>query len=236
MEYCFNPRGIAVAGASADPAKPGHQVLHNLLEAGYPGPLYAINPKATEILGVKAFPDLAQVPAPLEMLVLALPAQTTPAMIEAIRERVQQKGDLKVVVAIAGGFAETGLPEGRQWQSSLAEACRQLGVRLIGPNCIGVIDNRHQVDTTFLTGVERSVSGISVLSQSGAMGAWMFLEWGGWPVPVGLNKFISLGNMADVTMTEVMDALGDDPSTRAVGLYLEGASQARPLLEAAARV
>lgn len=236
LDALFRPRGIAIAGASHDPQKPGHQVLANLLEAGYPGHLAIIHPKGGTLMGIQAFADLDQVPGPVEMLILAVPAATTPAMVDAIRHRSHHRGDLKVVVAIGGGFAETGMADGRLWQDQLAEACREVGVRLVGPNCVGIIDNRHRVDTTFLTGVHRQAAGISLLSQSGAMGAWLALEWGARPVPVGLNKFISLGNMAEVDMVEVLEYLGKDSSTRAIGLYLEGHPNARALLETAGRV
>jgi acyl-CoA synthetase (NDP forming) len=232
----FRPRGIAIAGASSDPAKPGHQVLNNLLEAGFPGHIAVINPRASAVLGVPAYPDLASVPGPVEMLILAVPAKTTPEMVETIRERAAHRGDLRVVVAIGGGFSETGTIDGIDWQEALKAGCREAGVRLVGPNCVGIIDNRSRVDTTFLTGVYRRPGGISLLSQSGAMGAWMALEWGASPLPVGLNKFVSLGNMADVGMAEILDLLGRDTTTRAVGLYVEGLPNARALLEAAGRV
>jgi acyl-CoA synthetase (NDP forming) len=236
LDSLFRPRGIAIAGASNDPTKPGHQVLANLLEAGFPGHIAAINPRGGQIAGLPVYPDLASVPGPVEMLVLAVPAKTTPEMTQVIRDRARTRRDLKVVVAIGGGFAETGEADGARWQEDLAQACREAGVRLVGPNCVGLIDNRYRLDTTFLTGVHRRAGGISLLSQSGAMGAWMALEWGAQPVPVGLNKFISLGNMADVDMVEVMEYLGRDNSTRAIGLYLEGHRRARALLEAAGKV
>lgn len=236
LDALFRPRGIAIAGASSDPTKPGHQVLANLLEAGYPGHIAAINPKANEVLGVPSYPSLDSVPGPVEMLILAVPAKTTPEMVEAIQTRVRQRRDLQTVVAIAGGFGETGTPEGLGWQDMLAAGCLEAGVRLVGPNCVGIIDNKNRVDTTFLTGVVRRPGGVSLLSQSGAMGAWMALEWGAQPVPIGLNKFVSLGNMAEVDMAEIMDYLGRDASTRAVGLYVEGQADARRLLEAAGKV
>lgn len=233
LEPLFRPRGVAIAGASNDPHKPGHAVLANLLAAGYPSHIAAIHPKESSVLGIPAYPDLDSVPGPVELLVLAVPAHTTPQMAGAIQRRAQQRRDLKMVVAIAGGFAEAGTAEGRRWQEELVAICQSAGVRLIGPNCLGVMDNRSRLDTTFLTGVHRRASGISVLSQSGAMGAWLALEWASLPMPVGLNKFISLGNMADLEMTEVMGYLAHDRTTRAIGLYLEGVPSARALIEMA---
>lgn len=235
LDVLFRPRGIAIAGASADPAKPGFHVLANLLEAGYPSHVAVIHPAEGSVQGVPAYPDLDSIPGPVELLVLAVPARTTPDYVEQIQRRVQHRHDLKIVVAITGGYAETATPEGIAWQEDLAAGCAEAGVRLVGPNCLGVIDQRSRVDTTFLTGVHRRPGGISLLSQSGAMGAWMALEWASLPVPVGLNKFVSLGNMADVDMAEILDHLWQDQSTRAIGLYLEGHPRARVLLEAAGR-
>lgn len=236
IETLFRPRGIAVAGASRYPTKPGHQVLHNLLAAGYPGQIALVHPEAQSILGVPAYPALEQVPTVVEMLILAAPAASTPAMAESVVRRKQTRGDLAVVVSLAGGFAESATDEGRRHQEMLAAACREAGVRLLGPNCLGVMDARNRLDTTFLTGTRREPSGISLLSQSGALIAWVTRECQARPHPIGLNKFISVGNMADLSLHELLDFLGRDPSTRAIGLYLEALPATRPLLEAARRV
>lgn len=233
LDSVFKPRGIAIVGASNDPAKPGHAVLRNLLAAGFPSHIAVVHPQESKVLGIPAYVDLDSIPGPVELLVLAVPARTTPEMVEAIARRARQRQDLRAVVAIGGGFSESGTDDGRAWQEQLAEGCRAAGVRLIGPNCLGLIDHRARLDTTFLTGLHRRAGGISLLSQSGAMGAWMALEWSARPLPVGLNKFISLGNMADVQMFEMMDFLAHDPSTRVIGLYVEGVPDGRTLVEMA---
>lgn len=235
IESLFRPRGIAVAGASRHPTKPGHQVLRNLLAAGYPGQIALVHPFAQSILGIPAYPDLEQVPTTVEMLILALPAAATPAIADAIVRRKRARGDLAVVVSLAGGYAESATEEGRRMQERLAAACRAAGVRLLGPNCLGVVDARNRLDTTFLIGHHREASGISLLSQSGSMIAWVTRECQALPHPVGLNKFVSVGNMADLSLAELMDYLGRDPSTRTIGLYLEAVSDPKPLLEAARR-
>ncbi|MFS8640707.1 MAG: CoA-binding protein, partial [Symbiobacteriaceae bacterium] len=130
IETLFRPRGIAVAGASRYPTKPGHQVLHNLLTAGYPGQIALVHPEAQSILGVPAYPALEQVPTVVEMLILAAPAASTPAMAESIVRRKQTRGDLAVVVSLAGGFAESATDEGRRHQEMLAAACREAGLGL----------------------------------------------------------------------------------------------------------
>jgi acyl-CoA synthetase (NDP forming) len=235
LDFLFRPRGIAVIGASSGQTRLGSQVLANLLEAGYPGHIAAIGPAASSVAGVPAYPSLDAVPGPVELLVLALPAPATAEMADAIRARASRRRDLKAVVAIGGGFAETETAEGRTWQQSLAAACQESGVRLVGPNSAGVIDNKNRVDTTVFAGVHRRPGGVSLLSESGSLGEWVALELSAQPLPIGLNKFVHLGNMADVALTEMIDYLGRDASTRAVGLCLEGNAPPLALLEAAGR-
>ena len=235
IDSLFRPRGIAVAGASRHPSKPGHQVLHNLLAAGYPGQIAVVHPAAQPILGVPAYPDLDQVPTAVEMLILCVPAAATPAMADAIVRRKRERGDLAVVVSLSSGFAEADTDEGRKMQETLAAACRSVGVRLLGPNCLGVVDARNRLDTTFLTGNRREASGVSLLSQSGSIIAWVTRECQALPHPIGLNKFVSVGNMADLSLAELVDFLGRDPSTRTIGLYLEAVAGTKALLDAARR-
>jgi acetyltransferase len=236
LESMFRPRGVAIAGAAGDPSRPGHQVLNNLLEAGYPGHIAVIDPQVSAVLGVPAYPALDHVPGPVEMLILTGPADSTPGMVAEIQQRVRVRKDLKVVAVMAGGFSETGTAEGRAWQAELVAGCSAAGVRVVGPDSGGLIDNKRRLDTTWLTGVVRQPGGVSLLSQRGAMGAWLALEWGAQPAPIGLNKLISLGNMADVSMAEMLDYLAEDTSTRTVGLCLESDTEDRALLAAAGRV
>ncbi len=236
LEALFRPRGVAIAGGFANPTSPGHHVLSSLRESGFPGHIAVVHPGESSLQGVSAYANLESIPGPVEMLVLAMPAVAVADCVEGIRRRAYHRKDLQVVVAICGGYAETGTPEGIARQQELVHGCHNAGVRLVGPNCQGVLDNRSRLDTTYLTGASRRASGISVLSQSGSMGAWLALEWASLPVPVGLSKFVSLGNMADVEMTEVLAYLAEDQPTRAIGLYVESHVQARALLEAAGAV
>lgn len=233
LEAFFRPRGVAIAGASSDASNPGHAVLVNLLEAGFSRPLAVIQPGASTVLGVPAYPDLDSVPGPVEMLVLALPPHTTPDIVQAIGRRARHRRDLKVVVAISVGFAETGTAQGRAWQEELAAGCHAAGVRLMGPNSAGVTDHRARLDTSLLSGLHRRPGGISLLSESGAMSAWLGLQWASLPISVGLNKMVSLGNAADVATAEVLDYLGQDQSSRAIGLCLESLPDGQALLAAA---
>lgn len=233
MNFFFTPAGCAVVGASKDPAKPGHQILRSLLDAGFPpGRLFPVNPSENEIAGLPAYPTLASIPAPLDLAVLMVPPRVLEAVTADVAARAKTEGDLKGIIVTAGGFAELGTEEGRLRQAKLVEAVRAAGVRLMGPNCVGVIDTFSRLDTTFLHGVVRRQGPITFVSQSGAVGAWLLQMLSSEPEPIGFSKFISLGNMADVTMAETLDYLRGDPTTGVVGLYLEGVPEPRPLLGA----
>jgi len=233
VNFFFTPAGCAVVGASKDPAKPGHQILRSLLDAGFPpGRLFPVNPSENEIAGLPAYPTLASIPAPLDLAVLMVPPRVLEAVTADVAARAKTEGDLKGIIVTAGGFAELGTEEGRLRQAKLVEAVRAAGVRLMGPNCVGVIDTFSRLDTTFLHGVVRRQGPITFVSQSGAVGAWLLQMLSSEPEPIGFSKFISLGNMADVTMAETLDYLRGDPTTGVVGLYLEGVPEPRPLLGA----
>jgi len=235
VNFFFTPAGCAVVGASKDPAKPGHQILRSLLDAGFPpGRLFPVNPSENEIAGLPAYPTLAAIPAPLDLAVLMVPPRALEAVTADVEARAKTEGDLKGIIVTAGGYAELGTEEGRLRQAKLVEAVRAAGVRLMGPNCVGVIDTFSRLDTTFLHGVVRRQGPITFVSQSGAVGAWLLQMLSSEPEPIGFSKFISLGNMADVTMAETLDYLRGDPTTGVVGLYLEGVPEPRPLLGALA--
>ncbi|RJQ08316.1 MAG: hypothetical protein C4551_05525 [Bacillota bacterium] len=232
MRSFFSPEGCAVVGASRDPAKPGHQILRSMLDAGFPSArLYPVNPRETAVAGLAAFPDLASVTGPLELAVVMVPPQVLDEVMEDVHLRVTARNDLRALVVASGGFSELGTAEGREREVRLIEAAGRAGVRLMGPNCIGIIDTHSRVDTTFLHGVVRRPGSVAFVSQSGAVGAWILQMLSAEAEPAGFSKFVSLGNMADVTMAETLDYLRLDGATRAVGVYLEGTSEPRPLLE-----
>lgn len=233
MRLFFAPAGAAIVGASRDPAKPGHQILRSMLEAGFPPDrLYPINPRETEVAGLPAYPDLASVPGRLELAVLMVPEAVLDRVLDDATVRATARGDLGALIVASGGFAETGTVTGRDRQDRLVRLARSAGLRVMGPNCVGVIDNHHRLDTTFLHGVVRRPGPISFVSQSGAVGAWLTQMLSSEPEPVGFAKLISLGNSADVSVAETLAFLRDDPHTGVVGLYLEGTAEPRSLLRA----
>lgn len=223
----FRPNGVAVIGASRDPIKLGHGVVRNLLQSRYPGPIYPINPQADEILGLRAYPDIASVPDPLDLAVIVVPAPLVAEVLEACGKR-----GVKGAIVVSGGFREVG-PEGAQREERLKAIAQQYGIALLGPNCIGTIDTHTPLNTTFVTG--SPVPGeIALLSQSGAVAAAV-IDWAR-GAGVGLSRVVSLGNQAGVNEAQMLEAIASDPYTSVVTAYIEGVSAGPAFLEAAARV
>ncbi len=228
----FNPTGVAVIGASRDPAKLSYGVMRNLLDpaTGFPGPVYPVNPKADEVLGLRCYPDIATVPDPVELAVLLIPAAHVPATIEACGRR-----GLKAAVVISGGFREVG-PEGAAREREMVEIAARYGLRIMGPNGIGVIDTATPINTTFVRGMPAR-GGIAFLSQSGALCGGV-IDWAVGRA-IGFSKLLSVGNEADVNETDIIPYLAADAASKVLALYLEdvkgGPAFVEALREAAAR-
>lgn len=241
LDPFFRPRSVAVIGASNDPLKAGRQITYNLQAMGFLGPIYPVNPREQEILGLRCYPSIQAIPDPVELVVLIIPSAAIHATMAEIEARVRARGDIKAIICAAAGFAEMGTEEGRERQRVLVETSRRLGIRVLGPNCVGVIDTRGRIDTTFvetLLPVEHKTraGGISFLSQSGAL-AVSILMWGtSRPVPLAMNKLITVGNMGDVDLLEMLEYLEHDPHTRVIGMYLEGYPRARELMTTLGRI
>ncbi len=233
LDALFAPRGVAIVGASTDPASPGHQIVAQLQQTRYPGGVFPVNPRAGEVRGLRCYSTVLQIPDPVDLAVLTVPAPACLVVAAQLAARRQQRGDLGAAVVVSGGFAETGR-EGRSLQEQLVSTLRSAGIRLVGPNCLGVADGHTGLTTSFDLGPYPR-GGVSLLSQSGAF-AMSFLHWARPLEMVGLCKLASVGNMADVTLTELLGYLADDPCTRVVGVYLEGVEEGRSFVQTAARV
>jgi acetyltransferase len=228
----FTPNGVAIIGASRDPSKLSYGIVRNLVdpEHRYPGPVYPVNPKADEILGLKCYPDIAAVPDPVELAILILPAPMAPAAIEACGRR-----GIKAAVIISGGFREVG-PEGAERERQIVAIARRYDMRLMGPNGIGVIDTHTPLNTTFVKGMPPT-GHIAFLSQSGALCGGVI----DWTIGrgIGFSRFLSVGNEADVNETDLLPFLAADETSRVITLYLEdvkgGPAFVAALRQAAAR-
>ncbi len=212
LEFLFKPSSIAVIGASENPGKYGHEILKNLVQGGYPGTLYPINPKAESILGVSCFKSIREIPAQVDLAVVVIPARV---VADAIRECGEC--GVKGAIVISGGFSEAG-QEGAELQKKLAEVAAEYGVRVVGPNCQGINNPYHPMCATWplLTRKGR----VAVISQSGTVGAAM-LDWFS-EEELGVSGFAGLGNRADINEVDLIEHYEADPNTKVIAAYIEG--------------
>lgn len=227
LSNVFNPKSIAVIGASRTPGKVGYDILKNIIQYGYEGSVYAINPSASEILGVKSYPSLLDVPGKIDLAVVVVPSKN---VIEVIGQCGAKEIDSAIV--ITAGFRESGL-EGAKLENELIKKAKEAGVRFIGPNCLGVIDTHSKVNASFAAGMPAK-GGIGFFSQSGAL--CLAILDRALPDEIGFSKFISMGNKADISDTDIMLALAEDDNTKVILGYIEGVSDGRRFMEVASEV
>lgn len=227
----IEPASIAVIGASSNADKPGGTLFSQLIRGGYEGQLFPINPNAKEILGRRCYASLLDVPSVVDLVFIVVPR-------ERVEGAVQQCADARAVSAciISAGFAERG-PEGREAEQRLLEIARASGLRLAGPNTIGVINADLRMMGSFVEFPNWQRGGISIFSQSGSFNGAPMLEWMEKPTqrpPV--SKVIAVGNKIDLDEIDFLDYAENDPATKAIGLYLESVLKPQALFEALARV
>ncbi|MEX2247658.1 MAG: CoA-binding protein [Dehalococcoidia bacterium] len=227
LDAFFQPRSIAVVGASRNPLKLGYVMLDNITRARFGGPVYAVNVCTETVLGLPAYPRVTDIPGPIDLAVLTVPA----AAVADVIEDCGRKG-VPAAVIITAGFREAGA-DGVARERALAARARAAGVRIIGPNSLGIINTFANLNATFSEAAPHRDE-VAVVSQSGAM-ATAVLDWAR-ATGVGFSKFVSLGNMADVTEVDLLEYLCQDPQTRLAVGYFEGFSDGRRFLEAARRL
>lgn len=229
MRPIFEPKSIAVIGASRRAGSIGNLIVKNLRENGFSGALYAINPNAREIESVPAFPSLREVPGPVELAIVSVPAREVEAVIDECIDK-----DVSALVVITAGFGETGAA-GRAAEHRLVEKVRAAGIRMVGPNCMGVInaDPSVKMQGTFAPIFPPSGS-IAMSSQSGALGL-SILDYAR-ALNIGFSTFISVGNKADVSGNDLIQYWAEDPKTRVILLYLESFGNPRKFEQIARRV
>ena len=227
LDHFFNPSSVAVVGASQSPGKIGYDILNNILQHGYTGTVYPINPKATQILGCKVYPDLVSVPSDIDLAVIALPAA-------AVMDVMEQCGKKRVdsVVIISAGFKEVG-PQGARLEEELARLASKLSIRVVGPNCLGLIDTKNSLNASFAAGMPLG-GNIGFFSQSGAL-CVAILDWA-LGENVGFSRFVSLGNKMDISETEMMLSMKQDENTRVILGYLESIDDGPRFMKAARQV
>ncbi|MCC6025108.1 MAG: CoA-binding protein [Desulfurococcaceae archaeon] len=216
LRALIEPRSIAVIGASRSPGKIGYTILRNIVDYGFKGRIYPVNPHATEILGYKAYPSVLSIPDEVDVAVVVVPAPETPKVIE----ECGKKG-VKVAVVISSGFSEVGNVE---LEERIVKIAREYGLRILGPNIFGYAYTPLNINATFGP-LEVAKGNIAFITQSGALGIALM----GWTImnEIGLSALFSVGNMADIDVVELSELLADDPNTRVITIYLEGLKPGR---------
>lgn len=212
LDFLLRPKSVAVIGASRIPGKVGHEILSNLVAGGFAGTIIPVNSSAEEILGLRCYPDIDSYGRPVDLTLIALPAAS---VLEAVRASIHVGS--KAIAVLTAGFAEIG-SRGILLQSELARLCREAKVRLLGPNCLGLINTSHRLNASF-TRYMPTAGGISMISQSGAL-CTVVLDWAH-ANNIGLAKVVSLGNKADLKETDFLKILAADEQTQVVIGYLE---------------
>ena len=224
LDSIFKPRRVAVVGASDSPDGVGYAVLRNMIGAGFDGVVYPVNPKRESVQGIAAYRSVLDLPQTPDLVVICTPASTVLAVVQQCAE-----AGVKGVVIISAGFRETGA-EGLAVEQSILKVARQNDMRIVGPNCLGVITPRLGLNASFTVGMPGD-GHIAFISQSGALGTSV-LDWAQ-KKGIGLSHFVSVGNMMDTGFPDLIDYFGQDPRTRSLILYIESIVDARRFVSAA---
>lgn len=230
FEFLFNPRAIAVIGASPEANRPGAQTIRALQERGYAGGVYPVNPKYGELAGLPCFASVKDVPTPCDIAVIALPAALVPDMVaECGRHGV------RFAVVLGGGFRESG-PEGHQREQRMLAAAREYGVRIIGPNCLGLVNVHARAYAAFGSLARApwlTPGAVSAVIQSGGFGNSLVIRCA--TAGIGFRQVVASGSESDLSAPELVEAMVDDPGTRLILMYMEGISDGRRFVAVAER-
>jgi len=228
LDALFNPKSLAIIGASKDPDKLGHVLLKNVLDYEFKGQIYPVNPKADVILDQKVYPKVSSIPDTVDLALLSIPSHL---VLEVVEEC--SACNVKSIVILSSGFREAG-PEGEEIQDRIRDICRSSGMRALGPNCMGIYNISGHLNGTYFWELPRIQGNISFISQSGAYGGILFNEIR--QRRIGISKFVSIGNMVDVNHADMLRYLGTDGDTRTIALFIEGIEDGREFLEVASEV
>ena len=224
LHTLFNPKSIAVIGASDTPGRIGYSLFRNLTTNDFSGSVYPVNPNRDRVQGVKAYPNMAALPRKVDLAVIATRADTVPAMVnECIA-----CGTLSAVV-ISSGFTEAGR-EGNRLANQMRQAVQSSGMALLGPNCLGFLRPQLNLNASFSRKMPQK-GGVAFVSQSGALCSAV-LDWSV-KENVGFSFFVSIGDMVDIGFHDLIDYFGNDPETKAILIYMETMTEARRFMSAA---
>jgi len=229
LAYLFEPRSIAVIGASDDPAKYGNRVMQSIIDAGYEWPIYPVNPTMSEVLGRKCFPTMQSLPEPVELAFIVIPARLA---VGAVKDCVV--AEVKGIVIITAGFGEVG-EEGLRAEAEIARLCSEAGIPAVGPNCMGVVCfSQHMIGTMTMDHLEGEPGDTAFISQSGTYGITTLNQ--GLAAGVGFSKFVSSGNEAVTKFSDYLEYFGEDDATRVIMGYVESLKDAERFVPVAKEV
>jgi acetate---CoA ligase (ADP-forming) len=226
LDDLFYASSIAIVGASSSPRKASHQVIRTLLNEKYSGTIYPVHPTESEVLGLKCYASLRDIPGKVDLLVISIPARN---VLDVMRDAVQ-RGDVRGAVILTAGFAETGDAELVKLEAEIIRIAREVGMRVVGPNCVGLINSANHLTTGFIPGLKIKEGRVGFITQSGALGGAFIMLAGDQPDPLGFSKFAHVGNMSDVTNLEALEYMGNDVETHVIGMYIEAVRHGREFL------
>jgi len=224
LKCFFEPKSVAVVGASRNPLKFGHSLLQNLLDLDFKGKIYVVNPNADEILGLKAYPKVDSIDEDVELAVIIVPALKVPEVLKDC-----SKKHVKGVVICSSGFRETG-EMGQNLENEVLAIAKKAGIRVVGPNTTGIVNTSNNFTTSFVALPKLKRGNVAFIAQTGLFAAAAF--W--WIVskqPFGISKIVGLGNKCDVDDAEVLEYLAEDQDTQVIAIYMEGVKEGRKLFE-----
>jgi acetyltransferase len=224
LDKIFNPKSVAIIGASDEEGTVGRALMRNFVEVGFEGNVYPVNLHKTEISGLAAYVDVEQIHGQIDLAVIATPAKTVPDVVEQCG-----RAGIKGIIIISAGFKEIG-PEGKALEERIGEIRKRYDMRIVGPNCLGVVRPSTKLNATFISKMPKP-GNIAFLSQSGALGS-AILDWA-IHENIGFSNFVSLGSMIDVDFGDLIDYFGTDPKTKSILMYIEGLTNARGFMSAA---
>jgi len=227
LDVFFSPKTVAVIGATENAGTVGRTVFWNLVTSPFGGTVYPVNPKRPSVLGVKAYPSITAIPEEIDLAVIITPPPSIPALIKECGEN-----GVRGAIVISAGFKEVGA-EGARLEQQLLEEAQKANIRIIGPNCLGVMSPLSGLNATFATTIARPGS-VGFISQSGAL-CTAVLDWS-LKEMVGFSAFVSVGSMVDVGWGDLIYHLGNDPKTKSIVIYMESIGNARSFLSAAREV
>ena len=224
LDKIFNPDSIAVIGASDEEGSVGYRLLRNLIGVGYRGVVYPVNPKKQSVQGIQTYPNVENLPRQVDLAIIATPARIVPDIVEQCG-----KAGIQGIIIISAGFKEIGA-EGKALEDEILEIKKKYNMRIIGPNCLGVIRPHNKLNASFAA--KMALPGnIAFISQSGAL-CTAILDWAN-SENIGFSNFVSIGSMIDVDYGYLIDYFGTDPRTKSIIMYIEGLTNARKFMSAA---